>query len=470
MSLINDETINGKLQLWGAICYFTFSKGYLLEITPESNDEENFHRSCKERRGNFDNMEVLHEKNEWDYAFVPAKLQGPLSYTKGTLSLVIDIAIATINSKGPDGNYLYEYEDLTGFTAIDFCGEAIDSVFMPKAILLPPNGQENKIEWKNVSDISKSFPTSINGVDCQLIFTVLSERADFLLDRNNVARFYSVLRIEFKNKQNIDMIEKCWQSVCHFLSFCTGCLNVTDMQIGLWNTDKQIGIQPWHSSIDCKINVKKVDSVQFEEHPYFRFLVEHLGLKTGQLFGLLNDETVKPSIRFLKKNNEDIYIDRDKIRDLCTAYEVEYEYWKGKVGDTNIDLLVKKLKDTVKEYRTENPGLIDEVSYNYIFSSLNFISEPARKKIWYIYNKYSATIDELMIHYDRRIDISKTEKDIAWLVKSRNSITHSTGISESLIPNAIFARLRIGIYCSVLERSGYSLEEIASVLKTYFNV
>lgn len=53
-------------------------------------------------------------------------------------------------------------------------------------------------------------------------------------------------------------------------------------------------------------------------------------------------------------------------------------------------------------------------------------------------------------------------------MKSRNNITHSTGISEDAIPNAIFARLKIAVYCSVLERAGYSLDEIKVVLNMYF--
>ena len=64
---------------------------------------------------------------------------------------------------------------------------------------------------------------------------------------------------------------------------------------------------------------------------------------------------------------------------------------------------------------------------------------------------------------------AQTLKDIQWLVRLRNNITHSSGITEQDIPNAIYPRLRVAIYCSVLVRAGYSIEEIVRIIEAYFN-
>mgnify|MGYP007083639567 FL=1 len=63
----------------------------------------------------------------------------------------------------------------------------------------------------------------------------------------------------------------------------------------------------------------------------------------------------------------------------------------------------------------------------------------------------------------------KTRDDIKWLVKLRNSITHSSAFTEQDIPNAIYSRLRVAVYCSVFTRAGYSSAEIAAIVNAYFN-
>ena len=45
----------------------------------------------------------------------------------------------------------------------------------------------------------------------------------------------------------------------------------------------------------------------------------------------------------------------------------------------------------------------------------------------------------------------------------------TSGITEQDIPNAIYSRLRVAIYCSVLVRAGYPIEEIVTIIKAYFN-
>ena len=62
----------------------------------------------------------------------------------------------------------------------------------------------------------------------------------------------------------------------------------------------------------------------------------------------------------------------------------------------------------------------------------------------------------------------QTKKDIGWIVRIRNNITHSTEFTEAEIPNAIYFRLKLAVYCSILERSEYSLEEIADIMNKYF--
>ena len=108
----------------------------------------------------------------------------------------------------------------------------------------------------------------------------------------------------------------------------------------------------------------------------------------------------------------------------------------------------------------------------YVHGTLNHISLPASEKAWRIYARYSSIIAEGYKQYfcDKPINLSEseTQKNIGWIIKVRNNITHSSGVPEQLIPNAIYTRLRIALYCSVLERSDYSIPEIESIMQSYF--
>ena len=81
MAVIN-ETISGRLTLW-------------------NDGVEKLRDDCRERGNNFDNLGALHGKDkfEHDYAFIPAKVQGPFCFYRGVITLVIDIVITTINTK-----------------------------------------------------------------------------------------------------------------------------------------------------------------------------------------------------------------------------------------------------------------------------------------------------------------------------------------------------------------------------------
>lgn len=120
--------------------------------------------------------------------------------------------------------------------------------------------------------------------------------------------------------------------------------------------------------------------------------------------------------------------------------------------------------------------MIDDAEYSYIHSSISVISRPARKKIFSIYGRYKTIIEKHTTDLRsaliaNKIDTSDeaTATDIGWIVKTRNSITHSVGITDTTIPNMIYSRLTIAVLCSVLERAGYNLEEIALIIEDYFN-
>ena len=469
------DNFAGYLTIFGIDCFFAFSSGYSMKIIPKTEDIELFNSKCKEREYNFDSLGWIHAVDDcgYDVAFLLSERQMPMCYHKDTLTLITDIVLQTSNSKDRDGNYLYDYIDLNGFTAIDFTGDAVNAVFSPKSIIKRDDIEKGRIEWLPTVKFAKSFSTELNGKKCSLIFTVIVDRQDIDLYNNGLGELHSVIRLEFDERQDVSMIETSWQAVCTYLSFCVGQFNVTDLHIVLWDTKDKIGIRGFQSTIYCQINGDKAEGIQFSFPANYRFQVDFLGDKTGGLFKLLNNKDTMPILSFLPRTNIDSNVDRNKVRDLCTALEVEYVYEKEEFDNSVVASIICKLNEVVKDFKKENPGVLDDTNYSYIHSSIDLISRPAREKLWCIYSRYSEIIKEefkLAAFWGPCIDFSETQtkKDIGWMVKTRNAITHTAGFADAEIPNAIYARLRIAVYCSVLERSGYSLQEIPSIMRKYF--
>lgn len=108
---------------------------------------------------------------------------------------------------------------------------------------------------------------------------------------------------------------------------------MANLQISLWDTGNRVGIFNWPGMIDCRVNSGEDDNIQFCGIPYNRLQIDWLGDKTGQLFKLIGDENSRPVLSFLPKKNAERLIDRNKIRDLCTAFEVEYDARKAEFPD-----------------------------------------------------------------------------------------------------------------------------------------
>lgn len=277
-----------------------------------------------------------------------------------------------------------------------------------------------------------------------------------------------------KKKLYVSLIEECWQATCYFLSFCTGHFNVTDLKVSLWD-NKTPKIYGAPGIVRCQVNSEKIENIKFQEVPYSRFQIDWLGTRVGQLFELIGCADSRPHLGFLPKTNADINVDSHKIRDICTAFEVEYGFRACEFESLDTKELVARLKETIKRYRDDHPKQLSEDVYNSAYNSLSFISLPAREKVWRIYSQFKEVIDSGFKEMSRfsgtilNLTEAQTRADIQWLVRLRNNITHAPKTTEQDIPNAIYSRLRVAIYCSTLVRAGYPIEEIAAIIKAYFS-
>ena len=94
------KDFNGVLIILGIKCTFSFANGYSLEIIPDSDSEESFRAKCEELHRNFDKLGWIYGTDTYgkNVAFLPSAQQGPFSYIKGTLSLIIDMFLIGYDS------------------------------------------------------------------------------------------------------------------------------------------------------------------------------------------------------------------------------------------------------------------------------------------------------------------------------------------------------------------------------------
>lgn len=467
------NTFAGRLAIFEIDCFFSFSDGYSLKIIPKKEDIDLFRSKYKQHVDSLGSFGWIYGIDDWGYdvAFLLSECQPLVVFHENCLTLIVDIILRTLNPKDAKGKYPYDYNDLQGFSAIDFTGNAVNAIFHPKIAIKRDNIVDNCIEWLPPQAYAKVFSTTLNGIKCNLIFTVVIERDDLSFDTIDLGKLYSVLRLEFDERQSVSMIEPCWQAVCTLLAFCVGQYNITDTNVGLWDKKQPIGIASFESQIACTINTDKVEGVEIKYPAFYRFQIDYLGEKLGNLFELLNCKNTRPVLDFLPRTNIDSGVDKNKIRELCTALEVEFDYLNEETDNSAVTMLIDNLKRQVKTFRKERPNILDDNTYDYIYGTLKHISLPAKEKLWRVYRRYAAII-ESEIKQSTIVAINcnepQTLKDIGWLVTLRNNITHSTKFTGSEIPNAIYARLKIAAYCSVFERSGYSLEEISDIIKRFF--
>ena len=118
-----------------------------------------------------------------------------------------------------------------------------------------------------------------------------------------------------------------------------------------------------------------------------------------ELFRIFYDsENRKPSysLGFFPENDNKInHMSDSKIREICSGVECELNFVKDIELEENklLNELVQQVKNTVKIFRKDNPGLGDSV-YSFIFGNIKFWTLPAAEKICALFHKYD---EEMLI-------------------------------------------------------------------------
>ena len=473
----------GNVKIQDCNCNFVLFKNNLLKIHPAPKDYDTVYKALFSE--DTDNLNVIH----WIYGtnidnqYIAFKLPDYLS-DMDTFCKTITISVSYFLTSNTPFNM--SCENPYQFDKIIFSGKAVDLIYPLDqfvnivsfgnnniCLCLPSDQIKENVSLKNngqniyiYTDTKyyEFFKSNIKKNDCTLLFSI--SPCLNLIEKSTLTKSYSsILEISFDKLQDTSMGETCYQAVCNFLAFCIGKLNIFDLQITLCNSTSCNNANLYINS-----NTEGIQLSVSTTKPFFQ--ISDLGKKAGDLFKTIANEDTCPILSFMPKNDGDLVLDTMKLRELCSALELEFNYSKQTFEHIHlIDSLIKNLKSTVDCYKKDNFNAFSKKTYDHIYSTIDHISFAAADKFKMIYSRYKEYINKLFseLYWGEDFDFSDdtTNENIDSIVKLRNSVTHSKLTNNECINNAIYDRLKWAFLCSVLARSGYSNEDIKAAINNF---
>ena len=327
-------------------------------------------------------------------------------------------------------------QDLRSFDAIEFYGGIIDVLYGTDKIIDRCHHSEKCIKFCDQDSYTKNFDVNIGEMKFKITYTIskddLSNDLGKVPDLRN--GIHSVLRFDFSEAQPIQKFLTYYNYALNFLQFCAGRLNV-GFKVKLHRKNSRDIVLTRIREIFDDYAEDYLDITQV-----IRF--DFLNDKFPKLFKLINEDTTRPYLHFLKKRNKHIgYILYNDIPDICVALEREFEFCnKAKSHREHSRIYLKEKINT----------LIDE------------FFEPMKS----IFEK-SLCIEHVKYEITKSYTIDEMKNMIIQFIKMRNLVSHAEIVWNE--GRDIFPHLQLLVYFSVLKRSGYTIDESKCILSYMFN-
>lgn len=370
--------------------------------------------------------------------------------------------------------------DLSFFDAITFSGESVNLAYNPKFAVEPDDKWFEKLKAtpgavditiKPFEEYTKTFDMVMAGVSAKLTYSVVAKTDHMNLTNNNLGALNSLIRVTFDEKQPLEMIQKCYVQLLHFLQFLLGRQNV-GFNVSLQQKIKNMSpaARQLHGDEDLELFSKVAEvfiSDGYEDYCNIRvdhtIQLSHLGKDLPKLLNLFAENGKRPFLQMLPLTNNRVgTISYTDVGDICTSLEIEYNL-KGYTTpqDCVREGLIEKLKETVKAFRNE-VKITDTALWDSANNSVKYINLPLKERIIYL---WEASLDEIEIIDDNKKQ--KLKEDIATFIKMRNNITH-TGKIEWPENHTVYITLLRTLYFSILVRAGFSSKDAKNIARQKF--
>lgn len=342
-------------------------------------------------------------------------------------------------------------KDILHFDAISIGGKILNNVFKIKGIRTEYLGDDKVLKY-NDDSISSKIVTDEYTIDFD-IRSHTTERYS-LSEGQSIDNSEVAITLKFDKRQPTIKVFEHYNKMRDLISFMIYRSNVDFDSIFLLQKNTE-GKYEKIASVHIKSNVdisnkSRIHNIMFND------ISENLPRLVKLLYDSKEGEQTI-SLGFIPDNDDKSHImTNEKVRQICSAIECELKF----ASDLNLEKdkvlreLSKLAAEVVKDFRKEHTE-IDNSSYNSILTSIGYWSLPLSEKVKALFRKYEEFIIKL-----NRSQIVVTEESIGRFIQYRNDITHGKHrtLDEEI---AITGHLLCGvIYCCVLERIGFTMEEI----------
>ena len=349
------------------------------------------------------------------------------------------------------------------FDCIEFYGGVVDEVYDPVMAYKTLSGE--RIEYADSERYVKKYDVEVEGESFKIFVGIYTDRSLTTYVPKIEGNTHSAVRFVFGDLHMTEELLKYRDYGLNLFQFCSGRLNVK-CDIRLYNSE--LSDKPMYAKIaDGYEDYSKPDSHRV-------ISISHLSNCFPKLFRSLNDGKKKPYLQFLPASNRDSLL-YTQVNDLCIAMEKEYGFL---TADSNEKLekaaktLAKMLLNTVTNAQ-DVPEEVKTKASNIIGSNLQGYSPSLREKMVFLYEKYKDEMRRLTEqdgHDDFGIVKFYSDEEFKRLIGKfkniRNSASHY-GV-EWNEGYEIFDHLVLLVYYSIMDRSGYGIQERSGILSGLF--
>ena len=268
------------------------------------------------------------------------------------------------------------------------------------------------------------------------------------------------LEMRFEKQHTYNEFIKHYLRILDMLSFMTYRRNIGFDNIFLRNEKNNINVLLDYAEVRIHENEQRTQKHYFNNIPF-----EIISDNISQFLDILyNVKDNKPSYNFgfIPEKDKNVFLYSPiRIKEICSALECELSFLEdpNKLENKSLLELKNKIKEIIKDYKKENKEISDD-TYQTIYGSMAYWTQPLSDRICTLYHKYQAEIINMLPNNSLISD-----NDIKAFVKYRNDITHGRHriLTQRLAETAYI--LCGVIYCSFLSRIGVENETILDLCK-----